>query len=198
MAKPTWATVSPTSGSGNGNVSVGASVHTGRTQRSGNATFKASGVSDVVRTITQLAETEFVNIENVSAPKAGGNVTINGVSNSSKLTFSLGTGTITISLPGSYTAGGASTTNGAAIAGDPGASAAFNFSITVNVPANATTGAISKIIIVTTNGGQTASATITQAAGDSVLTVSPSSITINPDGTAVTVTVTSNTNWTVE
>ena len=199
MAKAAWLTANPTSGSGNGSVGNTASENSGRNQRTTSLTFKASAVADQPVDVTQAGRPEFVTIENVSALKAGGNVTINGVSNSSKLTFSLGTGDITISLPGSYTAGGATTTNGAAVAGDPGASAAFNFSITVNVPANTTTGAKSKIIIVTTNGGQTESATITQAAGDPSLIVSPSEIALTWQGTpAVTVTVTSNTNWTVE
>jgi hypothetical protein len=198
MAKPNWATNTPSSGSGNGTVNTSGTVHTGRVQRSGTNTYKATGVSDVPQTINQEAKPEFVTISDASASKAGGNVTITGTSNSSKLTFAFGTGGLAITLPGSYSAGGATTTNGATITGDPGASAQFNFSLTIAVPANATTGALSRVITVTANGGQQASATLTQAAGDPVLSINPSTITLTAAGTAVSTTVTSNTNWTVE
>ena len=195
--KPSWASTSPSSGSGNGTVGVSGSAHTGRTQRTGTLTYKATGVNDVEQGLTQEAKPEFVTVNNVSAAKVGGNVTITGTSNSSKLTFSLGNGDIVISLPGNYLAGGATTANGANIAGDPGASAQYNFSIEIAVPANGTIAAISKQVIVTANGGQQATSTISQPAGDPTLSVSPPSIIIPADGTAVTVTVTSNTNWTV-
>jgi hypothetical protein len=148
--------------------------------------------------MAEEAKPEFVSIENVSASKGGGNVTVTGTSNSSKLTFALGTGSLVISLPNTYSAGGTGTTNGATIAGDPGASAQFSFSLVISVPANTTTGALTKTVTVTANGGQQATSTISQAAGDPTLSVTPTSITLTAEGTAVSVTVTSNTNWTVE
>lgn len=198
MAKPSWISTNPSTGSGDGIVNATPTQHTGRLQRTGDLTFKASGAADVIRNCTQSAKPEFVTISDISAPKAGGNVTITGKSNSSKLTFALGAGDITLSLPSTYSAGGATTNNAAAIAGDPGASAEFDFSITLNVPANATTSAKSKAITVTAAGGQTATSNINQAAGDPTLSVSPASITFDWQGTAVAVTVTSNTNWSVE
>jgi len=197
MAKAAWCSASPTSGSGNGSVSIGADVFTGRTQRQTTVTFSAAGVTDQTVAVTQKAAAEFVTFDNISAPNAGGNVTLQGTSNSALLTFSLGTGDIVVSLPATYLAGGASTNNGVAIAGDPGASGSYNFSITLNVPANTTTGSLTKIVTVTAQGGQSASATITQAAGDPYLTVDPTSLLLEADGTAQSVTVSSNTNWTV-
>lgn len=198
MAKPTWVTTQPSSGSGNGTVQVSATAHTGRVQRTGELTYKADGADDVVQSVTQKGKAEFVTVENVSASKAGGSVTVKGKSNSSKLTFALGTGDITITLPNTYTAAGKSATNGTAINGDPGASAEFEFSLAVTVPANTTIAAKSRQITVTTAGGQSATSTISQAAGDAALEVLPASITLEADGTAVEVTVTSNTSWTVE
>ncbi len=198
MAKPTWAATSPSSGSGNGTVNVNGSVHTGRTQRSGTITYKATGVADVLQAVTQEAKPEFVSIENISAGKDGGAITVTGKSNSAKLTFALGTGAIVTSLPGSYSAGGASTTNGADIAGDPGATAEYNFSVTLTAATNTTIASRTQTLTVTAAGGQSAQSTISQAAGDPTLSVSPASITIDAAGTAVAVTVTSNTNWTVE
>lgn len=198
MAKPTWVTTQPSSGTGNGTVQVSATAHTGRVQRTGELTYKADGADDVVQSVTQKGKEEFVTVENVSASKAGGSVTVKGKSNSSKLTFALGTGNITITLPNTYTAAGKSATNGTAINGDPGASAEFEFSLAVTVPANTTIAAKSRQITVTTAGGQSATSTISQAAGDAALEVLPASITLEADGTAVEVTVTSNTSWTVE
>jgi len=54
-------------------------------------------------------------------------------------------------------------------------------------------------LVVTPNSGSgdAAAITITQAAGDPTLSVSPASITIPQAGTAQSVSVTSNTSWTV-
>lgn len=198
MAKPSWVTTQPSSGTGNGSVKVSASAYTGRTQRSGSLTYTAEGAEEVVQTVSQQGKAEFVTVQNASATKAGGSVTITGKSNSSKLTFALGTGDLTISLPGTYTAAGKSATSGTAISGDPGGSAEFDFSITISVPANGTIAARSRQITVTTAGGQSATATLTQAAGDATLSVSPNAVTLEASGEAVTVTVTSNTSWSVE
>lgn len=198
MAKPSWATVNPTSGSGNGTVNVSGTKNTGRNSRSGILTYKATGVTDTEQTVTQGGKAEYVTINNISAPKTGGNVTITGKSNSSKLSFTLGAGDIVISLPATYTVGGSTVNNNTAITGDPGATAEYEFSIVIAVPANATTAAKTRAIVVTADGGQTATSTISQPAGDPTLKVTPTTITLDADGTAVAVTVTSNTNWTVE
>nr|DAF13285.1 MAG TPA: hypothetical protein [Caudoviricetes sp.] len=197
MAKAAWCTVNPTQGSGNVTVNVSATAHTGRSQRTTTLTFSATGVAAKTVSVPQSAKAEFVTLNDVSAAKGGGTVTMTGTSNSSKLTFALGSGDISVSLPGSYSAAGASTANAAAIAGDPGAAAQFDFSIQFSVPANTTINAKSKVITVTAAGGQSDSGTISQAAGDPTLSVSPTSVTLDAAGTAKAVTVTSNTNWTV-
>lgn len=197
MAKPSWSTVSPANGSGNGTVNVSGTKNTGRNSRSGSLTYKATGVADIAQAVTQEGTAEYVTINNISAPKGGGNVTITGKSNSSRLNFTLGTGNITVTIPATYTAGGSTVNNNVAITGDPGATAEYDFSIVIAVPANATTAAKTRAIVVTAVGGQTATSTISQPAGDPTLSVTPTSITLDANGTAVTVTVTSNTNWTV-
>ena len=123
MAKPSWVKTTPSSGSGNATVTVSSiSIHTGRTARTGILTFKAANVENVVRTVNQAGKPEYVDIDDAaSAEKAGKVVTISGVSNSKKLTFKLGTGNLSITLPATYNANSVSTNNGANIAGDPGA-----------------------------------------------------------------------------
>lgn len=77
----------------------------------------AASVTDAPVDVTQAGKPEFVTFENISVGKSGGTVSISGVSNSSKLTFSLGSGDIEFSLPSSYLAAGSSTANGYAIDG---------------------------------------------------------------------------------
>lgn len=200
MAKPTWLQVSKSSGSGNDTVAVSTSVaYTGRVARTGILTFRASGVPDRPVTVNQAGKPEFVTIQNAaSIAKDGGSVTITGTSNSSKLTFSLGTGNLTITLPASYTANSVSTNNGTAITGDPGASSEYSFSISITgIGANTDVSELTRQITVSANGAQTSTCLLTQAAGDATLTVSPATIDLTWEGTAQNITVTSNTSWTV-
>lgn len=200
MAKANWVKVTPSSGSGNATVNVSSTAeHTGRVARESVLTFKAANVENVTRSVIQAGKPEYVDVDDAaSADKAGKTVTISGVSNSKKLTFSLGTGDLSITLPSSYTANSVSTSNGANISGDPGASAEYPFSISINVPANTTTAAKSRQIIVTDEGGHTDVCTLTSAAGDAYLTVQLGNIELDYKGTAVSVSVESNTSWTVE
>ena len=162
MVKPDWLHVDPPVGSGNENVNVGAQEHTGRTNRSGTITFKAAGVSDASVSLTQTAKAEFVQIADISVQKEGGSVTITGKSNSAKLNFKLGAGELFISLPSSYLAGGINTANNVYIAGDPGADAEYDFSLTFNAPENTSTETKRREIIVRTEGGQSARSIISQ------------------------------------
>jgi hypothetical protein len=175
------------------------SEHTGRVARSGVLTFKAANVSNVVRTVNQAGKPEYVDIDDAaSADKAGKVVTISGISNSKKLTFTLGTGDLSVTLPTNYTANSVNTANGATISGDPGASAEYPFSISITVPANTSTTAKSRQVIVTDEAGHQDVCTLTSAAGDAYLNVQIGDIELDYKGTAVNVTVESNTSWTVE
>ena len=203
MARAPWAIPNKESGSGNDTVSWSASAHTGREARQTQATFAASGVSpSPVLTIIQSGKTEFVSFDSASASvsKSGGTLTITGKSNSSKLTFALtGTNGIGLVLPASYLANSVSTNNGAAIAGDPGAAQEYAFSITfTGINENTSIASLLSQLTVTDDAGNTATCDITQAAGDAFLTISPATITIPAAGTpAQSVTVSSNTNWTI-
>lgn len=201
MAYASWLQPSKNSGSGNDTVNVSAlSSNTGRNSRSTTVTFKAANCEDVARTVTQAGKPETSAIQSTAASeKTGGTVTLTGTSNSSKLTFSLGTGTLSLTLPSTYTAAGVTTNNGAAITGDPGATQEYNYSIAFTVPANTTTSAQSKQIIVTDNAGNAYTCTLTLAAGDAYLTVGTVSGDIPWDASSsVSFTITSNTNWTIE
>lgn len=199
MAKPSWVKLSQTSGSGNANVSVSGNEHTGRVAREGYVTWKAANVTDVPRKVVQAGKPEYVDIDdNASADQAGKRVTISGVSNSKRLTFTLGTGDLSITLPGTYTANSATTSNGATVSGDPGATAQYNFSIVIDVPANPSTSELTRQIIVTDDGGHRDVCLLTSAAGDAYITIREGDIELDYLGTAVTIAVQSNTSWTIE
>lgn len=202
MAKPSWLKVSPTSGSGNGNISNTADEHTGRVARTGTVTVTGSGISTPkTYKVNQEPKSEFVSFNNgaeMAAPKGGGTLTVEGKSNSSKLSFSWVTDGNGVEIPANYQANGASTNNDAAIAGDPGATAEFPFSIALQIPENETIESVNRTLKVTANGAQYAQIVIKQAAGDPTLALSVEEITIPQAGTpAVSVAVTSNTSWTV-
>jgi hypothetical protein len=131
-------------------------------------------------------------------------LTIEGVSNSSKLTFALASGgSLPLTIPATYLANSLQTNNGAAIAGDPGAGQEFPFSIQfATIPKNPVVTERTAQLIVTDAAGHSATCTITQAAGDATLEVSPQTVNLDWDaatqGKTASFNVTSNTNWTVE
>jgi hypothetical protein len=205
MAKAKWVNVSPSQGSGDATVNVSSvSEHTGRTARSTTLTWKAANVADVVRTVSQAGKPEYVDIADAaSADKGGKTVTIIGVSNSAKLTFSLGshqmgTGLLDIELPSQYTANSVPTANGTAISGDPGAIAEYQFSISIKVPANNDIATKTRQIIVEDEAGNRDVCTLTSAAGDAYITVQQGTIELDYLGTPVPWIVESNTSWTIE
>ena len=199
MAKANWIKVNPSQGSGSAAVNVSStSEHTGRVARSTILTWKAANVQDVIRTVNQAGKPEYVDIDDsAAADKNGQTVAISGISNSARLTFSLGVGDLAITLPASYTANSVSTSNGAAISGDPGATAAYNFSISISVPANNGITALSRQIIVEDGAGHRDTCTLTLAAGDAYLEVTLGDIELDYLGTPVSVAVRSNTTWEV-
>lgn len=200
--KPSWLSITPTSGSGNGAISNSAGEHTGRVARTGTVTVTGVGVSTpATYKVTQTPKSEFVSFDDgaeMSAPKDASTLTIEGLSNSSKLTFAwVGDGGNGVDIPATYQANGMTTNNGNAIEGDPGATSQYAFNIELDIPKNDTIEEVTRILRVTSNGGKAVQISIVQTAGDARLSVSPTEITIPQDGSAVSVQVSSNTSWTV-
>lgn len=200
MAKPSWLNVSPLQGSGNGTISNSSVAHTGRVKREGVVTVTGIGVGTPAEyRVIQKPLAEFVSFDNgaeMSVTKDGGKVTITGKSNSVSLLFAW-VGSSDVNLPANYTAAGEVTVNGNAIEGDPGAVAQYEYNIEITLPANDDVDEVTRTLKVTANGGQSAQIAIKQSAGDAYLYVSPAEITIPQDGSAVSVEVTSNTDWSV-
>ena len=184
-------TLTPKTGTGNAKVSISCSERTGRVDTSP-VTFTAKmngfSVSKSV-SVVQKGKPEFVTVNNsaVAVDKKGETVTITGVSNTSTLYFVCESEEVTYYK---YTVNGASATNGTAIAGDPGASAQFTFSIPVTISVNTTASSKRYTIQACTEGGEVATVVFTQAASDFTydlaLAASPTSIQASGGTTTIT------------
>lgn len=198
-----FVTFNPGSGDGDQAVTVSGEKYEGRVQRTQQVEFSAeSGSVKKTATINQAAAAEFVKIDpTASVGKGGGTVTINGTSNSSKLTFSLTpdkTHPLTLEIPASYQAAGKATSNGDVIAADPGATGGFSFSIVFSgIAANTNINDLVNTLKVTAAGGQTANTVITQTAGDSFLRIDKEVISLDVNGTPQTINVNANIKWTI-
>ena len=191
MAKASWLTVDPMSGSGNDTLNNTAPEHTGREARETTVTGTAIGVSTPD---TYVAELD--NGAEMSAPKDGGQISVTGKSNSAKLSFSQ-VGGSDLEIAENYTAGGKSTANGEAIAGDPGADAQYNFSVNITLPENSTTEERTFTLQVNNGGSVSQQIVIKQAAGEAYFRFLKDKITIPQAGGSASVGVESNTTWTI-
>lgn len=196
--------VSPSTGSGDTTLQVKA-----ETANRGNrvvqlATFEVEGAGVAVKkqfVASHLPAAEFIEFDNKNpaVDKSGGIITLTGKSNSEKITFSKGTGGIIGANIAAikFTANGAEATSGTNISGDPGAKAKYSFSLTLTAAENETIQSRTQQIIATAKGGQRATATLNQTAGDPFIEVAPTKIDVPQDGSAVQVTVDTNTTFTV-
>lgn len=196
--------VSPSTGSGDTTLQVKA-----ETANRGNrvvqlASFEVEGAGVAVKkqfVARHLPADEFIEFDNKSpaVDKGGGTITLTGKSNSQKITFSKGTGNIIKAEVAAikFIANGVEATSGTAISGDPGAKAKYSFRLTLTAAGNETIEARTQQIIATANGGQKATATLHQTAGDPFIEVAPTSVDVPQNGSAVQVTVDTNTTFTV-
>lgn len=198
--------VTPGSGSGNTTLQVKASSANigNRVAQSSSFTVTAPGVSpDKTFMATLSPAVEFVSFDDgaeMAVAKAGGTVVLEGVSNSEKLTFSKGSGSIisTDIARSEYKVNSSiNARSGTAITGDPGALAKFSFQLTLTTTGNDTVSERTQQITVTTSGGKSATITLKQTAGDPYLTITPTEITIPQDGSAVQVEVNTNTTFSI-
>lgn len=196
--------VSPSTGSGDTTLQVKAETANRGNRVVQYATFEVEGAGVAIKKqfiANHLPAAEFVEFDNSSpaVDKGGGTITLTGKSNSAKITFSKGTGDIIKAdlTVIKFTANGAAATSGASIPGDPGAKAKYIFSLTLTAAANGTIKARTQQIIATANGGQKGTATLKQTAGDPFIEVAPTEIDVPQSGSAVQVTVDTNTTFTV-
>lgn len=196
--------VNPSTGSGDTTLQVKAETANRGNRVAQLATFEVEGAGVTVKkqfVASHLPAPEFIEFDNKkpAVDKDGGTVTLTGKSNSQKITFSKGSGNIISANIAAikFTANGVEATSGTTISGDPGAKAKYNFSLTLTAAANETIEARTQQIVATASGGQRATATLTQTAGDPFIEVIPTKIDVPQDGSTVQVTVDTNTTFTV-
>lgn len=204
VVKQNGVVVSPSTGSGDTTLQVKAEVVNRGNRLIQTATFKVEGIGVTENkqfVANHLPAAEFIEFDNTNpaVDKGGGNVTLTGKSNTTEITFSKGAGDIiSADLSAiSFAANGSSATSGIAITGDPGAKAKYRFSVKLIAAENETIEARTQQIIATAAGGQRATATLNQTAGDPFIEVTPIKVDVPQDGSAVQVTVDTNTTFTV-
>lgn len=173
MAKPKWITLGTAEGSMNGSSEITAAAYTGRVAREGTITGTTAGGASDTTAVSQVGAAEAITIETktYSADKVGQNITIQGKSNSADLNIVVGDSTI----PGLvYKLAVAGVTDESwngnddiSVDGDPGASAMYDFTLTVTVPENKSESArVAKFAVKNANADVTSGEiTINQAAG---------------------------------
>lgn len=196
--------VSPSTGSGDTTLQVKAEVANRGNRVIQSAEFEVEGIGVTKKktfVANHLPADEFIQFDNTSpaVDKGGGTITLTGKSNTSKITFSKGTGDIIVAelTAIQFQVNGSKATSGTPISGDPGARAKYAFTLTLKAVANETIEARTQQIIAIAAGGQKATVTLHQTAGDPFIEVAPTQIDVPQNGSAVQVTVDTNTTFTV-
>lgn len=172
MAKPEWITIGTVEGSMNGSSEITAAAHTGRVARGGNITVTTIGGATDTTAVSQVGANEVITIETISysAVAIGQNVTIQGRSNSANLVcrFDTADGSLPVKLAvAGVTDESWDGFKDTAVDGDPGASAMYDFTITVTIPENKTDSAreFKSVVMNAVGDVYSEEVTITQAAG---------------------------------
>ena len=194
-----WAHLDKRSGTGNGTVQVTVDAYLGRNTR--NTSVQVATNGGVSKNVSVVQGGKAIYITKESDPNVGAaatTATVKFKTNVKEFKLGIGNsgtvGSVKVNNVDVSEAGGIYTP-----AGDPGASGEYTVTVVVNFAAN---GSIqNKQYTVkasdSVNAEVSATATITQSAADSNLTVSPEQLTFEATGGAKTITITSNDSWTI-
>ncbi len=190
-AKPSWITLSAVEGTGNSQIDVTAPVYKGRNGRSGVITVAVEDLTEDV-TLQQEGSTIWdVTTKSLAFVKTGEAKKFTGNSNLASITFAVDSDASWLTA-GKLMVNEKGYNSGAEIEGDPGANNVYAFEITFTAAANPTVN--TRTGHITVNGQKY---TVTQAAGDATLTVSPTALTFAAAGETKQITITTNTAWTI-
>lgn len=190
-AKPSWITLDAVDGTGNSQVDVTAPVYKGRNGRSGLITVAVKDLTENV-TLQQEGSTIWdVTTQSLTFVKTGEAKKFTGNSNLASITFAVDSNASWLTA-GKLVVNKKEYNSGAKIEGDPGADDVYAFEITFTAAANPTVKTRTGYIIVNSQ-----KYSVTQAAGDATLTVSPTTLTFAATGETKQITITTNTAWTI-
>lgn len=191
-AKPSWITLSAIEGTGNSQVNVIAPIYKGRNGRSGSITVTVEDLMEDV-TLQQEGSTIWdVTTQSLAFVKTGEDKKLTGNSNLAAITFAVDSDASEWLTASKLIVNEKEYNSGADIEGDPGADDVYAFEITFTAAANPTVNTRTGNIIV--NGRKY---TVTQAAGDATLSVSPTTLTFPAMGDTKQITIATNTAWTI-
>lgn len=191
-AKPSWITLSAVEGTGNSRVDVTAPVYKGRSGRSGLITVTVEDLTEDV-TLQQEGSTIWdVTTKSLAFVKDGEAKKFTGNSNLAAITYAVDSNASNWLTAGKLVVNKKEYNSGVNIEGDPGANNIYAFEITFTAAANPTVK--TRTGNITVNGHKY---TVTQAAGDATLSVSPTSLTFAATGEMKQITITTNTAWTI-
>ena len=171
-----WLTVSPTSGSNNGTVTVNAtSANTATSARSATVTVTGGGITRMV-TVTQPGVSSYLTVgpTSVSVPQGGGPATFSVSANVSW-----------------------SVTDDASWLTTSPTSGSGDATVTVNATSANTATSSRSATVTVTGGGITRMVTVTQPGVSSYLTVGPTSVSVPQGGGPATFSVSANVSWSV-
>lgn len=194
-----WAHLDKKIGTGNDTVQVTVDAYLGRNPR--NTAIQVATNGGVSKSVSVVQNGKAIYITKESDPNVGAEAT------TATVAFKTNVGQFKLEIGNSGTVGSVKVNNVDVPeangiytpAGDPGASDEYTVTVVVNFAAN---GSIqNKQYTVkasdSVNEAVSATATITQSAADSNLTVSPEQLTFEATGGSNTITITSNDSWTI-
>lgn len=191
-SKPSWITLSAVEGTGNSQVDVTAPVYKGRKGRSGSITVVVEDLTEDVAIQQSGSNIWDVTTKSLAFVKTGEAKKFTGNTNLDSITFTVDSDASKWLTADKLVVNEKKYNSGAAIEGDPGANNVYAFEITFTAAANPTVN--TRTGHITVNGQKY---TVTQAAGDATLSVSPTSLTFAAAGGTKQITITTNTAWTI-
>lgn len=193
-----WAHLDKRSGTGNSSCLLTVDAYLGRNARNTSVQVATNGGVSKNISVVQNGKAIYITKEDPNVGAAATTATVKFKTNVEKFKLEIGNsgtvGSVKVNNVDVSEAGGIYTP-----ASDPGASGEYTVTVVVNFAAN---GSIqNKQYTVkasdSVNAEVSATATITQSAADSNLTVSPEQLTFEATGGAKTITITSNDSWTI-
>ena len=191
-SKPSWITLSAVEGTGNSQVNVTAPVYKGRVGRSGSITVNVEDLTEDVAIQQSGSNIWDVTTQSLAFVKTGEAKKFTGNANLASIAFAVDSDASNWLTAGRLVVATNQYNSGAAIKDDPGASNVYAFEITFTAAANPTVNTRSGHV--TVNGQKY---TVTQAAGDATLSVSPTALTFAAAGETKQIKITTNTAWTI-
>lgn len=194
-----WAHLDKQNGTGNSTVQVTVDAYLGRNAR--NTAIQVATNGGVSKSVSVVQNGKAIYITKSEDPNVGAEATTATVkfkTNVGKFKLKIGNsgtvGSVKIKDVDVPEAGGIYTP-----AGDPGARGEYEVVVVVNFAANGTIQNKQYTVKASdsVNAEVSATATITQSAANSNLTVSPEQLTFEATGGAKTITITSNDSWTI-